>query len=262
MWDWVRKLHELRGGSGHAAGEGPDAIAIVTVTGCAGSTPCAVGAKMLVRLGGEFFGTIGGGHLEELALADAQACMVAETSKMFRYPLGAKAGQCCGGIVDTFVEVLGAAPRLYLFGVGHVGQALARILDGTAFQVHAIDARPEWIEHAALPLSVNRHACAWDEFVDGAAWDDERTYAAIMTHRHDVDQDIVNVLVDKPTKYVGLIGSHTKWARIRERLSARGISDEKLARVKCPIGIDIGGKAPQEVAVSIAAELLKTLHGR
>src|SRR5437868_4441021 len=123
MWDWLRKLEELRG-SGRAA-------AVVTATVCTGSTPCEVGAKMIVEHGGATHGTIGGGHLEKLAIDDANACLASGASKTFRYPLGAKAGQCCGGVVETFVEVVGAAPLLYLFGAGHVGRAVCQVLDGT-----------------------------------------------------------------------------------------------------------------------------------
>jgi xanthine dehydrogenase accessory factor len=253
MWDWVRKLHELR-----ADGR---PVALVTAVACNGSTPCTVGAKMVVTRDA-FFGTVGGGHLEKLALDDARACLASGESKTVRYPLGAKAGQCCGGVVDVFVEIVGAAPRLYLFGVGHVGQALCRVLDGTPFEVHAIDERDEWIAAERLPESVRRHATPWDAFVADASWEPANTYVAIMTHRHDTDQEIVAAVVDRPARYVGLIGSNTKWARFRERLLARGVTEESLARVKCPIGLDVGGKAPQEVAVSIAAELLKTLHGR
>jgi xanthine dehydrogenase accessory factor len=254
MWDWVHKLDELRQGGRPAA--------VITVIGCAGSTPCTVGAKMIALEGGDFHGTIGGGHLEKLALADAAACLASSESKTFRYPLGAKVGQCCGGVVDTFVEVVGAGPRLYLFGVGHVGRAVCRVLDGTPFHVHAIDERDEWLRSSELPRGVTRHGEAWDDFVKSARWDAENTYVAIMTHRHDTDQDIVADVIQRPAKYIGLIGSQTKWNRFRERLGARGVTAEKLARVKCPIGVDIGGKAPQEVAVSVAAELLKTLHGR
>ena len=254
MWDWVRKLEELR--------QDGRPVAVVTVIGCSGSTPCTVGAKMVVLEGGEFHGTVGGGHLEQLALGDAAACLAGGESKTFRYPLGAKAGQCCGGVVDTFVEVVGTGPRLYLFGAGHVGQAVCRVLAGTPFHVHAIDERDEWMSAEKLPREVTRHVAPWDDFVRDARWDAEHTYVAIMTHRHDTDQDIVAAVIDRPAKYIGLIGSQTKWNRFRDRLRARGVVDEKLARVKCPIGVDIGGKAPQEVAVSIAAELLKTLHGR
>jgi xanthine dehydrogenase accessory factor len=253
MWDWVRKLDELR-----AAGT---TVALVTVTGCSGSTPCTVGAKLIVTRDA-FFGTVGGGHLEKLVIDDARAALGEGASKTSRYPLGAKAGQCCGGVVDAFVEVIGLAPRLYLFGVGHVGQALCRVLDGTPFDIEAIDERDEWIASDRLPSSVRRRAMPWDAFVAECKWDAERTYVAIMTHRHDVDQEIVADVIARPARYIGLIGSKTKWARFRERLGARGVSDDALARVKCPIGLDTGGKAPQEVAISVAAELLKTLHGR
>lgn len=252
VWDWIAKVAEL-----HREAR---TFALVTVTACSGSTPCKVGTKMVVTADGALFGTIGGGHLESLARADADACMKSATSKTFRYPLGAKAGQCCGGVVETFVEVLGDAPRLYLFGAGHVGQAVARTLQGTAFAVHAIDEREEW--RKVLPESATRHDEPWDAFVASARWDAERTYVAVMTHRHDLDEEIVFALLDRPTRYLGLIGSQTKWRRFRERMAARGASEEQLARVRCPIGLGSFGKAPQEVAVSVAAELLAMHYGR
>src|SRR5262249_22827296 len=144
---------------------------------------------------------------------------------------------------ETLVEVLGTGPQLYLFGVGHVGQAVCRVLAGTKFNVHAIDDRAEWLGAGGVPTEGRRHAEPGDEFVDGARWDATSTYVAIMTHRHDLDQEIVAKAIERPAKYIGLIGSTTKWNRFRERLLARGVSEEKLARVKCPIGLDIGGKA-------------------
>lgn len=251
-WDWVGKLEDLRE-SGRPA-------ALVTVVRCTGSAPAVPGAKMIVLDDGVFHGTIGGGHLEQLVLADAQKCIIERHNGMFRYPLGATAGQCCGGVVETFVEVLHAGPELYLFGAGHVGQALCRVLAGTPFVVHAIDERDEW--SASLPPAVRRHKQPWDAFVADAAWSAEQTFVAIMTHRHDVDEAIVAEVVERPARYLGLIGSETKWRRFRDRLESRGVAAEALDRVRCPIGLDIGGKAPQEVAVSIAAELLRTHYGR
>jgi xanthine dehydrogenase accessory factor len=217
---------------------------------------------MIVLADGAFFGTIGGGHLEQLVIADAQACLAAGESKVFRYPLGATAGQCCGGVVETFVEALHTGPHLYLFGVGHVGQALCRVLAGTPFVVHAIDEREEWLGAEALPREVRRHAAPWDAFVADAPWSPQGTYVAIMTHRHDMDEAIVGAVVTRPARYLGLIGSETKWRRFRDRLEARGIPRDALDRVRCPIGLDVGGKAPQEVAISVAAELLGVHHGR
>ncbi|HEY8039994.1 MAG TPA: xanthine dehydrogenase accessory protein XdhC [Polyangiaceae bacterium] len=252
MWDWLRKLAEL--------GDGGTPAALVTIIRCTGSTPSAPGAKMIVLGDGTFFGTIGGGHLEQLVIDDARACVASGESKTFRYPLGATAGQCCGGVVETFVDSLHVGPRLYLFGAGHVGQALCRILSGTPFVVHAVDEREEW--SGALPDDVRRHREPWDAFVRDAAWSGDQTYVAIMTHRHDVDEAIVADVVRRPARYLGLIGSETKWRRFRERLEARGVPREALDRVKCPIGLDVGGKSPQEVAVSVAAELLSVHHGR
>src|SRR5207245_2420444 len=99
-------------------------IAVVTVVAVSGSTPRELGAKMLVREDGRFLGTIGGGQLEHRVLEDARGCLARGETKTLRYPLGAKAGQCCGGVMDLLVETLNTGPRLYLFGGGHVGQAL------------------------------------------------------------------------------------------------------------------------------------------
>jgi xanthine dehydrogenase accessory factor len=252
MSDWLRKLAELE--------ESGTPAALVTVVRCHGSTPAALGAKMIVLADGTFFGTIGGGHLEQLALDDARGCLAAGEKKTLRYPLGATAGQCCGGVVDVFVDVLHAGPRLYLFGAGHVAQALCRVLAGTPFVVHAVDERDEWI--GALPAGVHRHATPWDVFAGEADWSAERTFVAVMTHRHDTDEAIVADVVARPARYVGLIGSATKWRRFRERLEARGVARDALDRVKCPIGLDIGGKSPPEVAISVAAELLRVHHAR
>ncbi len=130
-------------------------------------------------------------------------------------------------------------------------EELGRDADGDLLRRLAADVEPDGALHAR-ELRVG-HAARWDEAT---------TYVAIMTHRHDLDQEIVARVVDRPARYIGLIGSQTKWNRFRDRLLARGMPEAKLSRVKCPIGIDVGGKAPQEVAISIAAELLKTHHGR
>jgi xanthine dehydrogenase accessory factor len=252
MWDWLPSLLELRGRGAPAA--------MVTVVRCSGSTPTAPGARMAVLGDGSIQGTVGGGHLEQLVIADALASIASGEARMLRYPLGATAGQCCGGVVEVFVEALNVGPSLYLFGVGHVGQAVCRALAGTPFVVHAIDERDEW--SSAVPDAVQKHPVAWDEFVADAAWSAERTYVAVMTHRHDLDEAIVADVVQRPTRYVGLIGSETKWRRFRDRLETRGVPVAALDRVHCPIGLDIGGKSPQEVAVSVVAQLLAVHHGR
>lgn len=254
MWNWISQLEELRA-------QGREIVA-VTITHVSGSAPREVGAKMLILEGSDFFGTIGGGHLEELVLKEARDCLKLGLSRTTRYPLGAKTGQCCGGVVELFFEVLNQGPRLYLFGAGHVGQAICRTLAGTPFQVHVIDERPEWIESPLLPKDTHRHDESWSEFLQNARFDRERTYAAVMTHRHDFDQEIVQALLRNPLRYLGLIGSRSKWARFRQRLEQKGVTEAELGRVRCPIGLPTGGKSPQEVAISFAAELLQIHYGK
>ncbi len=234
--------------------------ALVTITATSGSTPREPGTKMIVLSDGRFFGTIGGGHLEQLVIADAQKCLAEQQSKSLRYPLAAKAGQCCGGSVDVFIEAIGARPELFVFGAGHVGLAVARVFQGTPFLVHLIDEREEWIGRDDIPREVVKHPLPWDAALHELRFDAERSHAVIMTHRHDTDQDLVEALVKRPLAYLGLIGSRAKWARFQQRLSRRGVGEAELARVRCPIGLPIGGKAPQEVAISLAAELLERHH--
>jgi xanthine dehydrogenase accessory factor len=254
MWDWISEAARLQ-----AKGK---EFAVVTVVKSSGSTPRDVGAKMIVGREGKFSGTIGGGQLEHLALKDALSVLLdnsKEPSLTVRYPLGAKAGQCCGGVVEILVEKVNTGPKLYLFGAGHVGQAVCRVLEGTAFRVSLVDERPEWLQSEEIPKSVVRLEEEWDEFVASANWNEDRVYVAVMTHRHDLDQKIIEAVVQKPARFIGLIGSRTKWDRFKRRLTDKGVSPELLARVKCPLGLPLGGKSPAEVALSLGAELI-SLH--
>ncbi len=251
MNDWLERLQTLV--------TERTAHALVTIVGVSGSAPREVGAKMIVCADGRFFGSIGGGQLEALAIEEAKLCAQSGEPRSVEYPLGAKAGQCCGGVVTLFFDAFGTGPELFIFGGGHVAQALARVMQATPFAVSVIDERQDWLD--ALPAGVTRHAQPWDAFLAHTPPND-RSYVLVMTHRHDLDEQIIEAFLRAPhhLRYLGLIGSRAKWARFRQRLSAREISAEALQRVRCPIGIPIGGKAPGEVAISIAAELVSLHH--
>jgi xanthine dehydrogenase accessory factor len=251
-WAWLEKAGELA-----RAGR---PFALVTVIQVRGSAPRGAGAKLIVEADGTFYGTVGGGHLEEAVLEDARKALMEAQSRPRQYPLCLRTGQCCGGAVETFTEIIGVGPHLYLFGAGHVGQSLAQTLAGTPFTVHTIDPRPEWGGSASLPAGVIKHVCDWRSFVATAPWDRQRTYVAVMTHDHALDLEIIADVVVRPARFIGLIGSTTKWDRFRHRLAAQGVAPDELARVRCPIGIGALGKAPREVAVSIAAQLLALHH--
>lgn len=250
MWDWITTLTDLK----HRG----TAAVVVTLVQCKGSTPREVGAKMVVLSDGQFLGTIGGGSLEYKVLQDAKRCFETRQSKVLNYQLCANTGQCCGGVVDVLMEVINMEPTVYIFGAGHVGQALSAVLLGTPFQVHVSDGREEWLSQ--LPRDVERHPEDWQTLVDKIRWEAHENYAVVMTHSHQMDQDIIGALMERPLRYLGLIGSRNKWLDFQLHLAKQGKDQALFSRVRCPIGLEIGGKSPQEVALSIAAELVKTYH--
>lgn len=247
-WDWISTLYRLQ----HEA----IPAALVTIIKTKGSTPRDLGTKILVTEK-EFFGTIGGGQLEELVIEKAREVLKThQAPERVPYPLCLKANQCCGGFVEVFIETLNTGPQLLIFGAGHVAQAIARTLEGTPFRLHMVDPRKEWLDRA--PTSVLRHENSGLEFIDQhPSLLTQNTYAVVMTYDHELDQDLIERLSLKNLKYVGLIGSQTKWQRFQKRLLAKNHPAESLSKVRCPIGLPIGGKSPQEVAISFAAELVQ-----
>ena len=243
---------------------------LVEVLDAQGSTPREAGARMLVSADA-VEGTIGGGHLELEAISVArEALRHGEHAVMERrFVLGPSLGQCCGGTVTLRIapldaERLAAWPlpharfHLWLYGAGHVGQAIVRLLEGIDCEVVWIDEREgEFPEPAALPEQVTTVYSdrADDEVRDAApgAWH------LVLTHSHDLDLRIVEAVLRRGDfGFLGLIGSTTKRARFEHRLRERGIDEVLLQRLVCPIGIEgIVGKHPEVVAVSAVAQLLR-----
>lgn len=247
-WDWITTLHQLK--------EKNQPVALVTIIKAKGSTPRDIGTKMLVTEK-EFFGTIGGGQLEELVIAKAREVLSTHQGpERVPFPLCLKANQCCGGFVEVFIETMNTQPELLIFGAGHVAQAIASTLQGTSFRTHMIDDREEWLTKA--PGGVVRHKDSGMEFIDQhSGWSRKKTFAVVMTFDHDLDQDLIEKLVQKDLCYLGLIGSLTKWQRFQKRLGEKGLSSSDFQKVTCPIGLSIGGKSPQEVAISFAAQVVQ-----
>ncbi|MBI5058875.1 xanthine dehydrogenase accessory protein XdhC [candidate division KSB1 bacterium] len=237
------------------------AAVLVTVCRTAGSTPRECGAKMIVCADASIAGTIGGGQVEQFAIRDALNCLERRTGGIFNYPLTAAHGQCCGGGMELLMELVNCGPQLCIFGAGHVGQALSRVLEGTVFTTHLIDAREHWIRDARIPESCVRHAMGWREFNPGVAWNEDVSYAVIMTPEHFEDFEILTDLLNRPLRFVGLIGSRSKWTHFRRSLTALGFTPEAIQRVRCPVGIGRFGKAPEEIAISVAAEILADYYG-
>ena len=256
-------------------------VCLVSVDKAQGSTPREQGAWMAIALAAPevLIGSIGGGHLEWQAMHEAherlKACESRATTAgetVLRKALGPSLGQCCGGVVFLRFECLGPqdveavrqrlAPqlhRLVLFGGGHVGRALVRVLAPLPFAIQWVDSRDE-IFPVGLPSKVQ---CEHSEPVQSAVADiPPGAMVLIMSFSHAEDLDIVAECLKRQRKqadlpFIGLIGSKTKWATFRHRLEARGYGEEDFAHITCPIGVPgIVGKDPEVIAVAVAAQLL------
>jgi xanthine dehydrogenase accessory factor len=251
---WLDDLSRL------AAADTPSVL--VTVLRVEGSSPREAGAKMVVS-SDSLHGSIGGGHLELTAIEIARDLLAApagggpSTPLLREFPLGPSLGQCCGGVVTLLLELV-APPRwrVAIFGAGHVGTALVRLLGELGCQVDWIDERPEAFP-PALPANVRALVSeAPEEAVAGLPAGAD---LLVMTHSHARDQQIVEAALRRSDlRLVGLIGSRTKRARFLSRLAHRGYPPEAVARLTCPIGLPgVGGKRPAEIAIAVAAQLLQ-----
>ncbi|HEY8905341.1 MAG TPA: xanthine dehydrogenase accessory protein XdhC [Rhodoferax sp.] len=252
-----------------------DAV-LVTVHSHRGSVPREAGAWMAV-FADHVVGTVGGGHVEWQAQQEArQMLAVAGPAQLRRYPLGPALGQCCGGEMHLRYERVSAPdlsalrlrqaeqtaawPLVVLFGGGHVGRALMAVLQTLPLRLQWIDSREE-----IFPSDVAaRVLCEHSQPVHAAVASlPPGAHVLIMSFSHAEDMDVVAACLQRhrdraDVPFVGLIGSHTKWATFRHRLLARGFSESELARVTCPIGVaGIVGKEPEVIAVAVAAQLLQ-----
>lgn len=230
---------------------------LVTVTATQGSSPRDAGAKMLWLPDGTLVGSIGGGELEHLALDTARGCLASGGACVERFVLGADADQCCGGTVELLFEPFAAKHQIVIFGAGHVALALVRCLEQSAAQLVVVDERSAWNSPERFDRA--RRIMSIDEGLQCVRAHNGSTLAIVMTHQHDLDFEIVRQLLADPPAFVGLIGSRSKRACFVTRLTAAGIDGQRIALVRCPIGLGNMGKAPGLVAVSIAGELLLEL---
>ncbi len=254
-WDWLKTATELN--------RLEESFVLITISDVSGSVPREVGTKLIVReleKSPSFYGTIGGGELEYQVIREARDLILQKGhSKKIRYPLGAKTGQCCGGVVECFFEIVNPPWTLYVFGAGHVGQALGKVLEGTPIRTVLVDDRQEWLDQILPSSSCKTERSEPLEFIEKKLnLSPAHSLFAIMTHSHSLDLEICIKLLPQNPLYIGLIGSESKRARFEQMLRARGVLQECISRLNCPMGLNIGqGKTPKEVAISIAAGVLK-----
>lgn len=240
-------------------------VALVTIVSTNGSTPQRVGAKMLVYADGRTVGTIGGGCYENDAFWKAREALTSRKAARVKYELdddfAQENGLVCGGQMEVFIEPIEPSPAVYVIGAGHVGYYLAKFAHEAGFLVHVVDDREAFANRERFPTAaevVVEDVPAWL----AAATLPPSSYVVIVTRGHRHDLDALRAVVQRDLRYVGLIGSRAKVARVYEQLAEEGVDPERFAHVHAPIGLDLGAVTPQEIAVSILAELIAVRRGR
>lgn len=236
-------------------------VALVTVTGFSGSVPRELGAKMLVYADGRIQGTIGGGRLEAQAAQDAVAALAQGTSRAASYELEPKMlGMYCGGRAEVFIDCYVQALRLVILGGGHVGEKLAGLAAFMGLPHFVCDDRPEFCASERFPAARERLVCQPDEALKRLNVD-EKTAVAIVTRCHGFDLRCLVAALGTPAFYVGMIGSRTKTRRLFDLCRRRGLEPGQ-DRVRAPIGLDLGGDRPEDIALAVVAEIMQLRHGK
>lgn len=233
---------------------------LATLVQVDGSAPREAGAKMLIFQGGEALGTIGGGALEGAVLEAAAEALRTGQSRLLSYDLLPDLGMMCGGRAQVFLEPHGAGSRLFIFGAGHVGKALYPLAVELGFQVTVVDDRPHLACAERFP-----GCAAFVHGYDAGAWEglvfDHNSYCVVATAGHATDIEVVTGLFVHQPRYIGMIGSKTKRRAVERKLLELGVPEERLADMHTPMGLPIGAETPEEIAVSIAAELIQARRG-
>ncbi|HUP49223.1 MAG TPA: xanthine dehydrogenase accessory protein XdhC [Thermoanaerobaculia bacterium] len=232
----------------------------VTVVDTVGSTPQDRGSKMLVTTAGRHFGTVGGGKIEARAIAEAQRLLSDASlpkTEFFQWSLNKDIGMTCGGMVRVYFELFNATRwNIVVFGAGHVAQCVVDLLVRLDCRVTCIDHRPEWLEKIAESSKLTKIQSS--DMPAEVARIAEGSFVVLMTMGHTTDKPIlIEILRTRRFPYVGVIGSNAKARRLRQDIAEAGLPEEMQRAFHCPIGLSIGSDAPQEIAVSVAAQLLQ-----
>ncbi|KAB3540952.1 XdhC family protein [Alkaliphilus pronyensis] len=231
---------------------------LATVIEAKGSSPGKIGFKMIYTKDQELYGTVGGGLVEAKIIEEAQNALETNKSTTLEYDLspGNKGiGMQCGGTMKVFLEVFLPKARLLLCGGGHVGYEIAKIAEILKLETILLEERSSFATEDRFP---NIKRIVKEDYRDALkeVKVDEYTYVVIVTKGHLTDQVVLEEIIDKPAAYVGLMGSRRKKEEVMKYMKSRGYSDSILEGVHCPIGLDLNADTPEEIALSIIAEVI------
>lgn len=244
--DIYTKIHEVI-----AAGKGG---ALCTIIETSGSTPRKAGSKMVVTSEGKTFGSVGGGKLERNVIKDVISCISSGKNKLASYDSGENNEGTAYGKASVFIEVLQKNRQLYIFGAGHVGQAVATISSNYGFDVKLIDPRQELLELISIE-GIQKINSAYLDAVDDLSFDTQ-TYIVVATNTHSSDEAVTYACSKQAHAYLGMIGSKKKIAEARSAFVKRGMDAKQLENIDMPIGVPINCETPAEIAISILARLI------
>ena len=240
-----------------------DSVALATIVKATGSTPREAGTKILIYPDGSIVDTIGGGSLEANVIAEAQAALGEGKPRLVCYELrDSEVGDpgICGGEAEIFIEVINPRPTVLIVGTGHVGRSIVGLSSFLGFRTVVLDDRAEFANAERLPQA--------DEIIVGDIGEqlarfniNPQTHIVIVTRGHEHDRDALRQVVSSPAAYIGMIGSRRKVKMVFGQLQKDGVTEEALATVHAPIGLEIHAETPEEIALSIMAEIVMVRRG-
>lgn len=239
-------------------------FALATIISASGSTPRGK-AKMIVLADGSTFGTVGGGLVEAKVIEEARKAIDFDRPTMLEYSLdhGPGPGSLdmeCGGAMRLLVEVFGAKPRILIAGGGHVGLEIAKLARNLGYRVAVVDDRPDFVTSDRFPMAAELYVQADMDAALAAAPTDGNTCVVIATHAG--DERALRHFVGTEFRYLGFLGSRRKVRILLDKMRSEGVPQDQLDRIRAPIGLDLGAETPEEIAVSILAEIMAAVAGR
>ncbi|UCD71351.1 MAG: XdhC family protein [Syntrophobacterales bacterium] len=256
MKDFFRKLADIEKEGRRAA------LAIVVST--KGSTPRKAGTKMIIMEDGSTFGTLGGGGLEKKVIEESLEALKGGEARLTSFNLDGTKGNLdmmCGGEIEIYIEPIHQPEKLIIFGAGHITKALAPLMQSVGFRLTVVEDNPEVLGEDQLADMEGLISENMESYAERLP-PESNTYIVLLTRGFSTDRAILEHLIGKDFRYVGMIGSRKKIRTIKEELISKGIEKEYFSKLYAPIGLDIGAETPEEIALSIAAEIISVRKGK